>query len=98
MNKKKVVDSKKLQAQDWESYPEYEPFLLSGMTIRESIQQYQELQSTFEWQMQQTAGLFEANHRRALIELQARLHQLVLWQSTYGQSPSLDPEDSKNPQ
>ena len=95
MDKKKVLDLLKIQSQDWESIQEQETYLLNVMTIQDSIQQYQEMQSTFEWQMQQTAGLFEVNHRRALIELQARLHQLALWQSTHGQSPSLYPEDSK---
>jgi hypothetical protein len=95
MVKKKTLDSIRIQSEDWEYYHEHETYLLSGMTIRESIQEYQEMQSTFEWQMQQTANLFEENHRQALIELQTRLHQLALWQSTNGQSPSLDPEDSK---
>jgi hypothetical protein len=95
MDKKKALDSITIPSQDWESYQKHETNLLRGLTIREGIQQYQEMRSAFEWQMQQTANLFEENHRRALIELQARLHQLSLWLSIYGQSSSLDPEDSK---
>ena len=95
MDKKKAPDSIQIPLRDWESIQEHETRLLRAMTIRDSIQQYQELQVTFEWQMQQTAGLFEANHRRALIELQARLQRFALWQSKHGQSSSLYPEDSK---
>jgi uncharacterized protein YqcC (DUF446 family) len=46
--------------------------------------------------MQQTGGFFEENHQRSLIELQARLRQLALWQSNHGQASSLDPENSEN--
>jgi hypothetical protein len=98
MDEKKALDSIIIPSQDWESYQEHETNLLRGLTIREGIQQYQELHATFERQMQQTASLFEENHWQALIELQARLHRLVLWLSTHGQSPSLDPENSENTQ
>ena len=64
---------------DWELIRELETRLLQAMSIQESLQQYQELQASLEWQIQQTAGLFETNRREALIELQDRLQKLAAW-------------------
>jgi hypothetical protein len=50
---------------------------LRAMSIQESVRQWLELQAAFEWQLQQTAHLFEEDRRKALAELQARLHCLV---------------------
>ena len=82
-------------SEDWEYIQDHETRLLRSVTIRESMKQYQELQTAFEWQVQQTADLFETDHRQALVELQNRLCQLVLWQSNHGQSLSINPEDSE---
>ena len=54
-----------------------ETLLLRGMTIEESIRQWVWLQTAFEWQLQQTAALFERDRLTALAELQARLQLLV---------------------
>jgi hypothetical protein len=47
------------------------------MTLEESIGQWAQLQRAFEWQLQQTARLFEQDRRAALAELQTRLHRLI---------------------
>ena len=54
-----------------------ETLLLRAMTIEESIRQWVELQTSFEWQLQQTAALFTRDRHDALAELQARLQRLV---------------------
>jgi hypothetical protein len=52
--------------------------LQSGITsCQESLNQWMEMQTAFEWQLQQTAYLFEQDRRDALAELQARLRLLV---------------------
>lgn len=51
--------------------------LLRSMTPIESLQLWARMQAAFEWQLQQTASLFEPDHRNALIELQTRLQRLV---------------------
>jgi hypothetical protein len=51
--------------------------LLRATSIQESIRQWLRLQSAFEWQLQQTATLFESDRRKALAGLQARLRLLV---------------------
>lgn len=58
-------------------YPE-ETLELRKTTIEESVRQWVELQTAFEWQLQQTAALFEQDRRDALVELQARLQRLSL--------------------
>ncbi|MGE5224204.1 MAG: hypothetical protein ACM3PY_17340 [Omnitrophica WOR_2 bacterium] len=50
---------------------------MRATTIEESIDQWVELQKAFEWQLQQTAALFEQDRRAALVELQARLQRLA---------------------
>jgi hypothetical protein len=50
---------------------------LGEMTIQESLHHWLQLQKAFEWQLQQTEGLFSEQRRKALAELQARLHRLV---------------------
>jgi hypothetical protein len=50
---------------------------LRTMTIQESLEQWLQLQRAFEWQLQQTAGIFEPDRRAALVELQKRLQCLV---------------------
>jgi hypothetical protein len=45
-------------------------------TVQESMRQWINLQMSFEWQLQQTAALFERDRWAALIELQARLRRL----------------------
>jgi hypothetical protein len=51
--------------------------LLREMTVQGSLQQWSRLQRAFEWQLQQTAELFEQERREALIELQARINRLI---------------------
>lgn len=51
--------------------------LLRSTTIQQSLQQWLRLQKAFEWQLQQTAPIFEAERRAALIALQTRLQHLV---------------------
>ena len=54
-----------------------ETLLMRATTMKESIQQWVSLQTDLEWQLQQTAPLFEQDRRTALVELQARLQRLV---------------------
>lgn len=61
----------------WDSAGKEESLLLRATTIEESIDQWVELQKAFEWQLQQTAALFEQDRRAALVELQARLQRLA---------------------
>lgn len=51
--------------------------LLRSMTVNESLILWLKMQAAFEWQLQQSAPWFEADHRNAMIELQARLRRLV---------------------
>jgi len=51
--------------------------LLQSMTVKESFLLWAGMQASFKDQLQQSAPWFEADHRNALIELQARLYQLV---------------------
>jgi hypothetical protein len=51
--------------------------LLRSMTVNESVKLWLKMQAAFEWQLQQSAPWFEADHRNALIELQAKLRRLV---------------------
>ena len=53
-----------------------ETLLLRATPIQEGIRQWLHLQSAFEWQLQQTAPLFEQERWTALVELQARLQRL----------------------
>ena len=61
----------------WDSLHREETLILRTMTIEESIRQWMRLQIAFEWQLQQTATLFEQDRRAALEEFQARLERLV---------------------
>jgi len=61
----------------WDSYREDQTLLLCNMTIEESIGQWILLQTAFEWQLQQTATIFEQDRQVALVELQERLRLLV---------------------
>ncbi|MFZ2095690.1 MAG: hypothetical protein WAV05_03545 [Anaerolineales bacterium] len=54
-----------------------ETLQLGAIAIQEGIRQWLQLQSAFEWQLQQTAPLFEQERRAALKELQARLQRLI---------------------
>ena len=53
-----------------------ETFLPGAITVQESLRQWVELQTAFEWQLQQTAELFGRDRWVALTELQARLRRL----------------------
>ena len=63
----------------------YEPFeeettrLLRQMTIQESLQAYAELFAAFEWQLAQTAQLFQAERFETLAKLQERLRRFEKW-------------------
>ena len=61
----------------WDSLRREETLLLRALTIEDSIRQWELLQTAFEWQLQQTATLFEHDRWTALAELQARLQRLV---------------------
>lgn len=61
----------------WDSLHREETLLVRNLTIEESIHQWVRLQTAFEWQLQQTATLFEQDRRAALEELQAQLERLV---------------------
>jgi hypothetical protein len=61
----------------WDEIEEMETRLLRSLSIQESVKQWLQLQQAFEWQLQQTAELFEPQRREAMIELQSRLHRLV---------------------
>jgi hypothetical protein len=47
------------------------------MTVQESLEHWIQLQRAFEWQLQQTAEIFETERRVALVDLQKRLQRLV---------------------
>ncbi len=51
--------------------------LLQTMTAVESLNIWAKLQQAFEWQLEQTAYLFETSHHKSLIDLQARLNKLI---------------------
>ena len=55
---------------------EKEISLPQAISIQESLRQWVELQTAFEWQLQQTAELFGRDRWVALTELQARLRRL----------------------
>lgn len=61
----------------WDFVESENTHLLRGMTVQVSFQQWCRLQRAFEWQLQQTAELFEQGRREALIELQARINRLI---------------------
>jgi len=71
-----VRDLRQLR-ENWNDIEKLEINRLRGTSIQESIQQWLQLQQAFEWQLQQTEQLFSEQRRKALAELQARLHQLV---------------------
>jgi hypothetical protein len=66
----------KVLRDNWKSIRDEEALLLQTSTIQERLQQWAELQTAFEWQLQQTAPLFEADRREALGMLQSRLLRL----------------------
>lgn len=61
----------------WDLHRKEETLLLLATTIENSVGHWVGLQTAFEWQLQQTATLFEQDRRTALAELQARLQRLV---------------------
>ena len=63
--------------ENWDLAPKEEKRLLRTMTVQESLEQWLQLQRAFEWQLQQTAALFESDRRVALVDLQKRLQRLV---------------------
>lgn len=60
-----------------EALEQEEILLLRATSLQESVYQWLRLQSAFEWQLQQTATLFEQDRRNAMIELQNRLRRLI---------------------
>lgn len=62
---------------DWESLDSRETRSPQAITVQESLHRWIELQVAFEWQLQQTAALFERDRRAAMAELQARLRRLA---------------------
>jgi hypothetical protein len=79
----------------WDSLQRDELRLLRALSTHESLRQWLELQRAFEWQLQQTVDLFGVERQTALIELQARLLRLAVWQSN-GESISIDPGTSES--
>jgi hypothetical protein len=51
--------------------------LPQDMSAKESLHIWAKLQNAYAWQLEQTATLFEQDHRENLIELQARIHKLI---------------------
>jgi hypothetical protein len=82
---------------DWDFIREKESCLLRGMTEKESLLQYQDLLTSFEWQLEVTSDLFSTERQQALIEIQNRLRLHGLWQFHYGKSISIHPKDSETP-
>ncbi len=80
--------------QGWDSLQSMELHMLRAMSVQESLRQWLGLQRAFEWQLQQTADLFEAERQAAMIELQARLKRLAVWQAN-GEFISFDPGASE---
>ncbi len=62
----------------WNARQGEETRLLRAMTVQESLLQWLELQSAFEWQLHQTAEFFESERRAALAGLQARIRRLAV--------------------
>jgi len=71
-----VRDLRQLR-ENWNDIEELEYHRLRETTVQESIQQWLQLQHSFEWQLQQTEELFSDQRRKALAELQSRIHRLV---------------------
>ena len=61
----------------WDLIEQEELRLLRAMTIQESLDHWLQLQRAFEWQLTNTANLFEGERQNALVELQSRLYSLV---------------------
>jgi len=61
----------------WDLIRKEETRLLRSMTVQESLKQWLQMQQAFEWQLQQTAGIFELERRAALAELQDQLQRIV---------------------
>ena len=61
----------------WDLIEQEELRLLRAMTIQESLDHWLQLQRAFEWQLTNTADLFEGQRHTALVELQSRLYRLV---------------------
>ncbi len=74
----------------WDEVEKIETQLLRAMSVQESLAHWLRLQEAFEYQLQQTAELFAPARRKALAELQARLHRLAEWQREHGITVSLD--------
>ena len=49
--------------ESWNLAPKEELRLLRAMTIQESLEHWIQLQRAFEWQLQQTAEIFESERR-----------------------------------
>lgn len=63
--------------ESWNLAQKEEKRLLRSLTVQESLDQWLQLQRAFEWQLQQTAEIFETDRRTALVDLQKRLQSLV---------------------
>jgi hypothetical protein len=72
-----IVHDLRILRENWNAVQKEETLLLRATPIQESILQWLHLQSAFEWQLQQTASLFEQDRWKALAELQARLRLLA---------------------
>jgi hypothetical protein len=71
------VSNLSVQRGSWDLVQKEETRLLRATPVQESLEQWFQLQRAFEWQLQQTAELFESDRRAALVELQKRLQCLV---------------------
>jgi tRNA A22 N-methylase len=71
------MDNLSVLQESKEALEREETLLLCATSLQESVRQWLRLQSAFEWQLQQTATLFEQDRRNAMIELQARLRRLI---------------------
>jgi ABC-type uncharacterized transport system ATPase component len=59
--------------ENWDLAQKQEKRLLRTMTVQESLALWGQLQRAFEWQLQQTAEIFESDRQAALVDLQKRL-------------------------
>jgi hypothetical protein len=62
--------------ESWNDIRREEIDLTQTLTIQESLTQWLQLQTSFEWQLKETEELFASQRHAALTELQARLSQL----------------------
>lgn len=74
---KLIMDKLRILRERSETLYAVETELLKSMSVIESLHTWARLQKAFEWQLQQSATMFEHIHRETLMELQVRLIKLA---------------------